>query len=193
MLLPSSLHEVLRAVSWPMVALVAVVAFRYELRHLLRRLREAKFLGDSGPSLAFGESAADRPMQSPAPLIAPAAPGVDSSGLPLDKTKHANLYWLAHDMMSLFDGLLRGADRGTVVHLLRQSNHHLKTVGFTGTPMQLRLERMYRVADESLASDWSKEKRIEYAQEILSMSRDFGHLIEATQPGFQGFPKAGDA
>jgi hypothetical protein len=188
MITHENIHLVLSALAWPLVAVLAIIIFRHSIRQLLQRLKEAKFWGTSGPSIAFGESPADKPSPSQSGSAA-ASPGEQELSSRIDKTKPANLFWLGNDLMELFDALLRGGDRNTIVLMLRQANHHLKSVGLDGSPLQQRLLRLFQEAEKSLITDWNNQRRTDYAQEIRSIVREFGNIVEASQSGFQAHPK----
>lgn len=167
------------------LSVVVVIIFTWQ-RLLMNRILDRKAIISS--LIKFGESPADKSGPSPSGSAAasPEEQGLSSS---IDQAKPANLFWLGNDLMELFDALVRGADRDKIVYMLRQANHHLKSVGLDGSPLQQRLLRLFQEAEKSLNADWTNQRRTDYAQEIRSIVREFGNIVEASQPGFQAHPK----
>ena len=101
-----------------------------------------------------------------------------------------NLFWLGHDLVWTIDTLLRGGPRDQIFHGLRQSLHHLRSLGFVGTPIESRVDRLTADAERSLDKDWTAGKRKRYTAELASIVRAIGDLAEASQPDFEPGPKA---
>jgi hypothetical protein len=102
--------------------------------------------------------------------------------------KTGNLYWLGHDIMFTFDVLLRAGERQFIVHGLKQVLHHLRELGLGDTPMGIRSAELLKRADVSLVEDWTSEKRLQYAQDMLELRTAIGTLASGNQPGFKGEP-----
>jgi len=87
------------------------------------------------------------------------------------------------------DVIVRGAPRENIVHGLRQSLHHIRSLGFNNSPIEARLSRLLEDAEKSLQTDWTPEQRNRYASEVASITGYIGELAKANQPSFEPKPK----
>ena len=184
--------KIIQAMAWPLVALAIVFCLRRQIRELLKKIQELKIFGESGLSLVLGNSPRVPPIPSPSVGDSPAARAGDSSApspsIPFDKGKYANIYWVAHDLLWTVAVLLSQGSREKILEGLYQSKHHLNEVGFDGTSIKSRLERLYSEADHSSISDWTNERRAQVAQEVQSIARELGGVIATNQSGFKSHP-----
>lgn len=100
-----------------------------------------------------------------------------------------NIFWTGHDLMWTIDVLLRGAPRDTIVHGLRQSLHHIRSLGSGGTPIESRLARLKADAERTLENDWTTLERNKYAKEIGAIISHIGQLAGANQQDFESRPR----
>jgi hypothetical protein len=122
-------------------------------------------------------------------MVAPAGAPADPT---LDATKVASIFWAGCDLTLVYDILLRGGDRGSIAHVFRQANHHMKGTGLRGAPIQIRLQRLTDEAAKSLEKDWTSERRVEVAREAYSIARELGEMTMPLQPGASGDPRTSD-
>ena len=105
-----------------------------------------------------------------------------------DPNKYGNIFWVGHDLATTIGFLLSQRPREKILEGLYQSKHHLNEVGFDGTAIKSRLDRLYSEAERSSGSDWTKDRRAQVAQEIDSIAREIGAIIPRTQPGYKSHP-----
>lgn len=176
--------ELFHIVIWPatvlVIVLVVLLGFRNELRRLFTRMAVARLPG--GTELTFGNSKVDRPVEKLAPTTA-------EEKVHVDWTKHANLFWLAHDLMWSIDVILRGGEKSKILHGLVQSKHHASELGLAVSARRLGKLHNYVVAlrDE----DVTVEEREKIGLELRRITDQLGAIAEAAQPLFHGRPLAG--
>lgn len=183
------------AVRWPAVVLVLgivfLVRFTPEIAELLKRLRKGKLPGGTEFFFGYGEAPIYKATELPSaevkakPVAKPEQPKENA----IKWRNSGNLFWLGHDLVWTIDVLLRGGPREHIVHGLRQSLHHLRSLGFVGTPIESRLARLKANAESSLEKDWTPPQRSDYTRELAALIRAIGDIAEANQPGFDPNPK----
>ena len=183
MLACESLASVLGAIAWPLVVTGALLAFRKDLRDLLKRkirvgpglhleLRD-EILGKSDRDVRTGEAGSR---------------SLSHGGSQWKSKNTGNLYWLGHDIMLTVDILLRDGARDDIVYGLRQALHHAASLELAGTTAGGRLKRLKENAERSVAADWNDDKRRTYAGDLLSIRKEFGAIAESQQPDFTPEP-----
>jgi hypothetical protein len=200
MITSENLSAVLSAVAWPVVALFIIFLLKSDIRRLCQRLRMANLPGGAEASFVdYGEASIDEnPTQMPdgAPSdskrqpTAPTQPPArqESVGPAVKWENSGNLFWIGHDLMWTVDVTLRGGPRNSIVHGLRQSRHHLRSLGLAGTPIESRLGQLESQVRGSLNQDWTASQRNVLSNDLTQIIRDIGDLAEAHQPGFMPRP-----
>jgi len=203
-----NLPKTLSALAWPFAVFISVVLLRRALLSLLNRV-ENLIWGDKsvkfsrmGAEYSKSETSrapkpeeitdADATQQALALELPEGTTQAVAATAKLDGTKVASIFWAGCDLTYVYDILLRGGDRGTIAHVFRQANHHMKGTGLKGTSIQLRLQRLTDDAAKSLERDWTSERRIEFAREAYGIARDLGEMTIPLQPGFSGDPTTSD-
>jgi hypothetical protein len=154
-----AIAQILRAIAWPIAAIIMVYWFREHIAQLILKLRNLKLFGETGPSFVF-----DLPSKhAPPPQTPPLSENPSHAAIPFAKEKYGNIYWVGHDLLWTVGVLLNQGKREQILEGLYQSKHHLNEVGFHGTPIEHRLQRLYRHAEQSSVSDWTNERRIQVA------------------------------
>lgn len=188
---PDNLSSILKVLVWPSVVLLLGVLFlilcRKEIRGLIKRLHKAKFPGGTETLFGYGDAAIDK-QAPPGPEVKTAVETEQPTQTPIKWGNSGNLFWIGHDLMWTIDVTVRGAPRDTIVHGLRQSLHHLRSLGFIGTPIESRLARLKNDAEKSLQQDWTPSQCNSYAEELASMIGYIGELAKKNQPDFQSHP-----
>jgi hypothetical protein len=167
------------------VVLILVILFKKQITKLISRLKTANI---KGGILEFGKSPADKEIQ---PELA-TRKGEEISIKPKDAinwNKSGTLYWLGHDLMWTIDVLLRGGQREDIIHGLKQSLHHVRSLGFKGTIIEDRLKELKIEAENSLPKDWTDLKRSDYAIRLTIIKRHIGVIAEANQQDYEPKPK----
>jgi hypothetical protein len=177
--------HILQAIAWPIATIVIVFWFRPYIARLILKLRSLKLFGETGPTFDFGRLPN---KQAAPPKTSLVSENPVNATIPFSKDKYGNIYWVGHDLLWTVAVLLNQGKREQILEGLYQSKHHLNEVGFHGTPIENRLHRLYRDAEQSSVSDWTNEKRIQVAQEVQSIARELGGSILVTQPGFKSHP-----
>jgi len=138
----NSFTQIAIAYAWPLSVLVLAAIFYGPLKKLLSKLSElsvgpfsAKWGGVPGDGVRREEVWSQLYVQAAAKV----ALG-QSTPEEIGKAKPANIYWLAHDLMNLFDAILRGANRDFIVWQIRQANHHFDSIGLQ-PPLRRRPKR----------------------------------------------------
>jgi len=180
--------EILKVIAWPFVALVigilVLFLFKKDIRNLLNRLKTAKWPGGTETSFNYGDADVDKPAKK------------EKGGVVIDNTPSSrymgvkwnnsgNVFWLGHDLVWTIDVIIRGAPRDRIVHGLRQSLHHIRSLGFTATPIESRLNRLMDNAEKSLEADWTPAERNKYADEVATIIEYIGKLAEGNQTDFK--------
>jgi hypothetical protein len=181
---PENIPLILSAISWPITILAIVIILRDVLGSLISRINKAAFGGENGACIEFNDQR---------PALEETTPEVPREGEATKfkdriREKVANTYWVASDLVTLFDVILRGGKRGDMLGVYRQVNHHLKELQLDDTPIYKRFRRLYDLTEKSLESDWSAQKRIEVAREVNIIMASLGGLIEKMQPGYRARP-----
>jgi len=144
-----------------------------------------------GSAFEFGDASIDKPVQqpSPEPETESAAKAKQPKGDSIKWGKTGNLFWAGNDLMWTIDVLLRGAPRERIARGLKQSLHHVSSLGFVGTPIESRLARLKAEADSTLQKDWTPSRRNEYARELFSLITDIGQRASANQVDYEPTPR----
>ena len=184
--------EVLKVLAWPFVVLVIGILilflFKKDIRNLLNRLKTAKWPGGTETSFSYGDADIDKSAKrEKSNVIIDNTPRSRYMGLKWDNS--GNIFWLGHDLMWTIDVIIRGAPREAIVHGLRQSLHHIRSIGFTATPIDTRVSRLLDNAEKSLQDDWTPANRNKYADEVASIIADIGVLAKSNQTDFEPKPK----
>ena len=172
---------------------------------LLRRL-ETLIWGDKRINFGqVGEENLPSDVNAPAPesvavaplTVAPAIAGVPTAEVTTSqpaiiKDRVASIYWTGCDATFAYDAILRGGERATIAHVLRQANHHMKGTGMKGSPIQIRLQRLTDEAATSLEKDWTPQRRVDDAREVYAIAREFGEMTQKLQTVFSGDPTTSD-
>jgi hypothetical protein len=205
----ANIPQILSATAWPVVLLMALILFRVSIRHIFSRLASLTF-GGKGITVAIGAvpptSDGKQVADEPSPRLLPATPSplptsslTGSSSPPRtpaeeivarSKERPGNVFWVAGDIMILFDIVVRGGNRDAIVRQFRQLDHHLRELRFEPTAIYERFRRLYTNAEASLASDWTSQQRSEMASELLSIRSQLAQIIESAQPDFTGSPRS---
>lgn len=200
MITADNLLLIVNAVRWPVVVLllgiVFLLRFAPDISELFKRVQRAKYPGGEA-FFVYGEAPTDKlaqeqPLRSGAESVAkPEQP----EGSAIKWRNSGNLFWLGHDLVWTIDVLLRGGPREHIVHGLRQSLHHLRSLGFVGTPLgpgtfiESKLAELKANAESSLEKDWIPLQRNDYTRELAALIRAIGDRAEANQPDFEPGPK----
>ncbi len=105
-----------------------------------------------------------------------------------DPAKFGNIFWVGHDLVTTMVFLLTRHSRERILEGLYQSRHHLSEVGFHGTAVHSRLEKLYTEAAKSSESDWTDERRQQVAQKLEHLARELGGIIAPHQIDFKSHP-----
>jgi hypothetical protein len=180
--------EILKVVVWPFVVLVISILilflFRKDIRNLLNRLKTAKWPGGTETSFNYGDADIDKSAKKEkSDVVIDNTPSSRYMGVKWNNS--GNVFWLGHDLVWTIDVIIRGAPRDTIVHGLRQSLHHTRSIGFTDTPIESRLNRLMDNAEKSLETDWTPAERNKYADEVATLISYIGKLAEGNQAGFK--------
>jgi len=191
MMTAADIASILGSIAWPLTVILLVLKFKSDISGLLKRIEKAKLPGGAEASFAYGEAPIDKvPIEpSPGPKAVSVAQPEQAKKNTIKWRSSGNLFWLGHDLTWTIDTLLRGGPRDHIVHGLRQSLHHLRSLGLVDTPVEARLARLKAEAQNSLEKDWTPPRRSEYTNELASLIRAIGDLAEANQPDFQPGPK----
>jgi hypothetical protein len=185
-----TLISIVKILSWPVVVLVfgiaVLIVCKEQIRSLIERLRKV-----SKDTIQFGDSPIDRPSQEAPPETRsePATRVEQPEDQTINWNKSGHLFWVGHDLMWTIDVLLRSASRDTIVHGLRQSLHHARSLGFINTPIESRLARLKADAESSLEQDWTPPQRNNYANELRAIVGYIASLATANQPDFESSPR----
>jgi hypothetical protein len=180
--------EILTVIVWPFVVLVigilVLFLFKKDIRNLLNRLKTAKWPGGTETSFNYGDADVDKAVKKEkSDLVIDNTPSSKYMGVKWDNS--GNVFWLGHDLVWTIDVIIRGAPRDTIVHGLRQSLHHIRSLGFTSTPIESRLNRLMDNAEKSLEEDWTPAERNKYADEVATIIGYIGKLAEGNQADFK--------
>jgi len=188
MITPDNLPGILDALCWPLLVLVFVWLFKNDIRGLVKRLVKAEL---PGSAFEFGDASIDKPVQQPSPE--PKTESVAKAKQPKRDSirwgNSGNLFWAGHDLMWTIDVLLRGAPREKIAYGLKQSLHHVSSLGLVGPPIESRLARLKAEADSTLQKDWTPSLRNEYARELTSLINDIGKRADANQVDYEPTPR----
>jgi hypothetical protein len=176
--------EILKQTAWPITVLIVALLFRKKINEGIGRIVTAKLPG--GTELLFGRLLSDkspaeevqtRPRELPPELVAKA-----------HWERTGNLYWLGRDIMWTIDIVMREAPTKYIVHGLRQSVHHLTELGLLETRAGQRLRGLVERANSALESDWTPERRAEFASELQKVGGELGRIAEANESDFRSKP-----
>lgn len=184
--------EMLQVLVWPFVVLLVGVIFLFlfkkDISNLLSRMRKAKWPGGTETSFNYGDAEIDKSeKKEDKDKVVDSTPLSRYAGMRWSNS--GNVFWLGHDLMWTIDVIVRGAPRETIVHGLRQSLHHISSIGFMATPIESRLRSLLENADRTLQTDWTPAERNNYADEVGAIIGYIGKLAESNQSDYQPRPK----
>jgi len=178
--------EILKVLVWPFVVLIIgilfLVLFKKDISNLLSRMRKAKWPGGTETSFNYGDAGIDKVDKKDGTVIDNTPP---SRYAGMKWGNSGNVFWLGHDLMWTIDVIIRGAPRETIVHGLKQSLHHVSSLGFMSTPIESRLRSLLENADKTLQTDWTSDERNRYADEVAAIVEYIGKLAESNQSDFR--------
>ena len=176
--------EALRIIiSWPVLALVVILMYRKEVRKLIGRLKKAwVFEWGDVPS----DKIPEKTEESKSVTASPETLKPEKSPIKLKNV--ANIFWVGHDLMWVYDAILRNAPGSSIVHGLKQSLHHIRELGLKDNPIEQKLAKMLQEAEETPDEDWHQTRRGYHAGEVLSIRDHLGGIINKQQRDFRGRP-----
>ena len=184
MLTEASIAPVLKAIAWPVVALVLGLLFRSEIKDVFRRLRAARLPGGAEASFDYGTATVDKkPGVTGGPPTIPRQHTGRIEGIRLSNS--GNLFWLGHDLMWTADVVLRGAPLHVVLHGLNQALRHAHALGFSVSAVVSRLEKLRDEVDASTSGEWTSERRNQVANDINRIVAAAGDVAVAGQVDFR--------
>ena len=173
----NQIAEIIKGLAWPVTVLSLAWILRHEVRAVIGRMESAKLPG--GTEISFGKASIDNLEERRPPAV------TGPTTTPGDWTKTGSIYWLAADIMSTIDVILRNAPGSTIIHGLRQSVHHLNQLELTESSPGIQLKRLYESAKQVLESEWTSELRNRYSVDLRRISDQLGALAESQQPNFK--------
>lgn len=166
--------QFLSVTAWPLVTLIIFWQLRQPLELLIGRIRAVAFKGmeariDAIPSLP------PRVIEKMASLVKTDIP--------------ASWYWLGNDIFSISHAHIYGADRSFLNERYIQTIHHLSEVGLGDSDPCRRLERLFEFGKGENVETWPEDRRLQLAREVLSIAREIGSIVEASQANFNATPR----
>jgi trehalose-6-phosphate synthase len=90
--------------------------------------------------------------------------------------------------MWTIDVTLRGASRNSILHGLRQSCHHAKSIGLENTTSTKKLAELQSDVEKREESDIDQKYREQISLELRRICDQYGTLTEAAQRDFDPGP-----
>jgi hypothetical protein len=190
----------LGACAWPLGLILIVLLLRRHVPLALSRLKEVTFPGGKMTMLGYGSASVDEergPVVVGEELEVPAeteAEGLEAQpeAEPSEDERirwenSGNLFWLGRDLMWTLDVLLRGAPGDQIRHGLRQSLHHVRSMGFAKSPYGARIEGQL----EALAvraeqtREWTATDRDVLAKQLFSLTSRIGAMAAGNQTDYE--------
>lgn len=215
----TNLPQILSTITWPIVVLAGIIVFRDAIYAAIDRIIEVsigkntlKLSSISAAGEESGGGGQNRIPQPEAPApVGGAQPAQGAGGAQpaqgaggaqpaqaaagahpaqsVINTKPGDVFWVACDLMVLFDLFVRGGDRSTLLKQFTFLDYHMRMLEFQDSAFYKRFRRLDEAARSSLLSDWTPQKRGEFATELLAIRSEIAHVIESRQPNFdQGHP-----
>jgi len=179
-----ALLAILKALAWPLVGLllglVFLAMFKNKIGERLSQLQKTKLPGGIEASFGHLEASADTEPVAKAEQLTEDSIKWSNSG---------NLFWVGYDLMWTIDVLLHGAPKERSVHGLRHFLYHVRSLGFTNTPIESKLAKLKADAENTLQKDWTPSLRDYYARELGSIGHHIGKLAEKNQSDYEPNPK----
>jgi hypothetical protein len=184
----------LGACAWPLGLLLIVLLLRQHVPLLLSRVREVSFPGgkvvvwptasvDAGGGVVVAEEELEVGPEAEAEVLE--AVEVEGEGIRWENS--GNLFWLGRDLTWTVDMVLRGAPGDEIRGGLRQSLHHVRSMGFPrtrhGAWVERRLERL--AARAEFTREWTTGDRDVFAKELFSLTGKIGAMASSNQPDYE--------
>lgn len=180
--------EVSKVYVWPLSIIIVLLVYRNRIHALLDRIISAKLPG--GTEISFGNAGIDK-NESERDSNLRNTGGTNESivnQMDIQLNKIGNIYWAGNDLMWTIDVLLRGGNRNTIMHGLRQSFHHLREIGITKGYLFEKMQELYDRAEKSFESDWTNQMRQHYASDLRAIKDKAGFIIQRKQTNFSPEP-----
>jgi len=175
--------EFLKDFGWHIVTLICVFGFflffSKALRARIDKLKEVHIAGVK--FIAYPEAAVDRPK--PLQIRRDARRTLAVGNARWQNT--GNLFWLGHDLMWTMQMALRGAEPAIIAYGLRQSWHHLISLGLAESPAGIQLKKVINDPAMEDNSAWNRSKRDSFAVSLDGVLDQIGLLAERNQPDFE--------
>jgi hypothetical protein len=178
------LVKLVQALAWPLVALMAILFFKEQIKDLLDRLQS---FGVKDYALGFGSAAPDK-EQPPVDLEKLAADAKLHAPPPAATDKPATLFWLANDLMWLQDMLLRGAPAKPVLAAIKNLRTYVKRLGLSGSLADNELARIAKIGEAAIKEgpvEWSPEFRLQIARQVESVKWFIAARAQENESGFK--------
>jgi hypothetical protein len=98
-----------------------------------------------------------------------------------------NIYWLGHDLAWTMQVNLRGAKQSTLIRMMEQSLHHLRSIDLKDKRIEEQLvdllENLKKINEQDLL--WDKRNQISKKLDIII--DDIGKYMETNQIGFKPY------
>lgn len=170
------LTKIVEHLPWPTAVVLLGWMFKKEIKALFTRLEKFRGPGDIALEFSLKQHAENE-------LIAESVKS--EKGVGQWQQKVASTFWLAHDLIWTIDVMLRGAPKQYIIYGLRQSLHHITEIGLSESSFGSKLKRLNEIAEESIESDWTEEKRHSVATDLFSLRDELGALVKLEQPDYR--------
>lgn len=162
---------------------ITLLIFKKPITELFNRTRSAKL-----PWIEFDTFAKTGSTGSPNfPLPSPFSSLENFPEIKIDN--YGNLFWAGHDFMWTIAVVSSDrASRANILHGLNQILYHVRSLGFSNTPVVIRLTKLKADAENSLETEWTFEKRQELIRELSAILKIVSDVAEKRQANFT--PKA---
>lgn len=165
-----------QTVAWQIVALVAIILFRRELRGLLDRLKKWKFPWGEGD---FGDRGED---------TKPAKREFVESQVTGEWQKPGDLFWLGADFEWTLRFIMLGAAKNHIVRGLDQVHLHVQALNLGEKRFENSVRRLRDTVSNALESDLTQDRRRELFRDLNGLKGEVGDYIVAKQRGFSSSP-----
>lgn len=159
---------------------ITLLIFKKPITELFNRTRSAKL-----PWIEFDTFAKTGSTGSPnTPLPSPFSSLENFPEIKMEN--YGNLFWAGHDFMWTIAVVSSDrASRANILHGLNQTLHHVRSLGFSNTPVVIRLTKLKTDAENSLEKEWTLEKREELIRELSTILEMVSDIAEKKQVGFK--------
>ncbi len=174
---------------WVGLALVLVIVFRKQITSFLSRTTSVEAFGAKIFADTVGRQAGFAHLESAVNQFIHGGDMATPFTYNL-KFNAGSIYFFSHDLMLTYTGLLTGANPKIIEFTLRSVLNHVDRLGFSNTPVEAALRKIYDEINESKeAKDGlSEPQRADLAQRVWVISRQVGGMFEKAK--VQPEPKA---